>query len=153
MLLIIPIGGADMPTVIAILNSYAGLSAVAMGFVLDNKLLITAGALDGSSGLILAIIMCKAMNRSFTNVLFGAFGQVQQVKAGGEREGLQVGDASRARRRCWSRRTSVVIIPGYGMAVAQAQHKVRELYDQLKKRGHRRSSSPSIPSPAACRDT
>ena len=76
-LLIIPIGGADMPTVIAILNSYAGLAAVAMGFVLDNKLLITAGALDGSSGLILAIIMCRAMNRSFTNVLFGAFGQAQ----------------------------------------------------------------------------
>ena len=85
-LLIIPIGGADMPTVIAILNSYAGLSAVAMGFVLDSKLLITAGALDGSSGLILAIIMCKAMNRSFTNVLFGAFGQVQQAKASGEQK-------------------------------------------------------------------
>ena len=75
-LLILPIGGADMPTVISLLNSYAGLSAVAMGFVLDNKLLITAGALDGSSGLILSIIMCRAMNRSFTNVLFGAFGQV-----------------------------------------------------------------------------
>jgi NAD(P) transhydrogenase subunit beta len=83
-LLVIPIGGADMPTVISILNSYAGLSAVAMGFVLDNKLLITAGALDGSSGLILSIIMCKAMNRSFTNVLFGAFGQVTQAKQLGE---------------------------------------------------------------------
>src|SRR5947199_10547725 len=80
-LLIIPIGGADMPTVIAILNSYAGLSAVAMGFVLDNKLLITAGALDGSSGLILSIIICRSLNRSFTNVLFGAFGTVQQVTA------------------------------------------------------------------------
>ena len=77
MMLIIPIGGADMPTVIALLNSYAGLSAVAMGFVLDNTLLIIAGALDGSSGLILSIVMCKAMNRSFTNVLFGAFGSVQ----------------------------------------------------------------------------
>jgi H+-translocating NAD(P) transhydrogenase subunit beta len=133
-LLIIPIGGADMPTVIAILNSYAGLSAVAMGFVLDNKLLITAGALDGSSGLILAIIMCKAMNRSFTNVLFGAFGQVQQAKAGAE-ERVYKSETPEGAAQALEQASSVVIIPGYGMAVAQAQHKVRELYDQLKKRG------------------
>jgi NAD(P) transhydrogenase subunit beta len=133
-LLIIPIGGADMPTVIAILNSYAGLSAVAMGFVLDNKLLITAGALDGSSGLILAIIMCKAMNRSFANVLFGAFGQVQQSKAGAE-ERVYKSETPEGAAQILEQSSFVVIIPGYGMAVAQAQHKVRELYDQLKKRG------------------
>jgi NAD(P) transhydrogenase subunit beta len=133
-LLIIPIGGADMPTVIAILNAYAGLSAVAMGFVLDNKLLITAGALDGSSGLILAIIMCKAMNRSFTNVLFGAFGQVQAAKAGGE-ERVYKSETPEGAAQALEQANLVVIIPGYGMAVAQAQHKVRELYDQLKKRG------------------
>jgi len=133
-LLIIPIGGADMPTVIAILNSYAGLSAVAMGFVLDNKLLITAGALDGSSGLILAIIMCKAMNRSFTNVLFGAFGQVKQTKVTGE-EQVYKSETPEGAAQVLEQASLVVIIPGYGMAVAQAQHKVRELYDQLKKRG------------------
>jgi len=133
-LLIIPIGGADMPTVIAILNSYAGLSAVAMGFVLDNKLLITAGALDGSSGLILAIIMCKAMNRSFTNVLFGAFGQVKHSKATGE-EQIYKSETPEGAAQVLDQANLVVIIPGYGMAVAQAQHKVRELYDQLKKRG------------------
>ena len=133
-LLIIPIGGADMPTVIAILNSYAGLSAVAMGFVLDNKLLITAGALDGSSGLILAIIMCKAMNRSFTNVLFGAFGQVKQTKVTGE-EQVYKSETPEGAAQVLEQASLVVIIPGYGMAVAQAQHKVRELYDQLRKRG------------------
>jgi NAD(P) transhydrogenase subunit beta len=133
-LLIIPIGGADMPTVIAILNSYAGLAAVAMGFVLENKLLITAGALDGSSGLILAIIMCRAMNRSFTNVLFGAFGQVAPAKGGGE-EKIYKSETIEGGAQVLEQANSVVIIPGYGMAVAQAQHKVRELYDQLKKRG------------------
>ena len=133
-LLIIPIGGADMPTVIAILNSYAGLAAVAMGFVLDNKLLITAGALDGASGLILAIIMCKAMNRSFLNVLFGAFGQAQQTKSGGEQK-IYKEETIEGGAQVLEQANLVVIIPGYGMAVAQAQHKVRELYDQLKKRG------------------
>jgi proton-translocating NAD(P)+ transhydrogenase subunit beta len=133
-LLIIPIGGADMPTVIAILNSYAGLSAVAMGFVLDNKLLITAGALDGSSGLILAIIMCRAMNRSFTNVLFGAFGQTQQSKASADQKEYK-SESIEGAAQVLEQANLVVIVPGYGMAVAQAQHKVRELYDQLKKRG------------------
>jgi len=133
-LLIIPIGGADMPTVIAILNSYAGLSAVAMGFVLDSKMLITAGALDGSSGLILAIIMCNAMNRSFTNVLFGAFGQVKPAEAGGEQK-VYKSETVEGAAQVLEQANLVVIIPGYGMAVAQAQHKVRELYDQLKKRG------------------
>ncbi len=132
-MLVMPIGGADMPTVISILNSYAGLSAVAMGFVLDNKLLITAGALDGSSGLILSIIMCKAMNRSFFNVLFGAFGQVQQTKAGEQQQ--YKAETTEGAAQIMEQASLVVVIPGYGMAVAQAQHKIRELYDQLKKRG------------------
>ncbi|HEY2882219.1 MAG TPA: NAD(P)(+) transhydrogenase (Re/Si-specific) subunit beta [Pirellulales bacterium] len=133
-LLIIPIGGADMPTVISILNSYAGLSAVAMGFVLGNNLLITAGALDGSSGLILSIIMCRAMNRSFFNVLFGAFGQVQTTAAAGEQRTYKEETVEGA-AQILEQASFVVIIPGYGMAVAQAQHRVRELYDQLVKRG------------------
>jgi NAD(P) transhydrogenase subunit beta len=134
-LLIIPIGGADMPTVIALLNSYAGLSAAAMGFALGNRLLIIAGSLDGSSGFILSVIMCRAMNRSFTNVLFGAFGQVQKKAGGGEEprtvrsatpeEAASILDAAR----------SVIIVPGYGLAVAHAQHKLRELYDTLTRRG------------------
>ncbi len=132
-LLIIPIGGADMPTVISILNAYAGLSAVAMGFVLNNKLLITAGALDGSSGLILSIIMCKAMNRSFVNVLFGAFGQVQ-VATTTDAGKVYKAETPAGAAQVLEQASLVVIIPGYGMAVSQAQHKVRELYDQLKKR-------------------
>jgi NAD(P) transhydrogenase subunit beta len=134
-LMIIPIGGADMPTVISLLNSYAGLSAAAMGFVLDSKLLIVAGALDGASGFILSVNMSKAMNRSFTNVLFGAFGQVQaqaavaeparSVKSATAEEAAAILDAA----------NKVIIVPGYGMAVAQAQHKVRELYDALIRRG------------------
>ena len=125
-----------------------------MGFVLDNKLLIIAGALDGSSGLILSIIMCKAMNRSFTNVLFGAFGQVQAERRRRSRPGAVKSahrrGSGRAARRAPAR---VIIVPGYGMAVAQAQHKVRELYDLLTKRGRRRASSRSTRSPAACPDT
>src|ERR1035437_6123279 len=134
-LLVIPIGGADMPTVISLLNSYAGLSAAAMGFVLQNKLLIIAGALDGSSGLILSIIMSKAMNRSFTNVLFGAFGQVQASAAAGQ-EAKPVRSATPEEAAAiLAAANKVVIGPGYGMAVAQAQHKVRELYDALTKKG------------------
>jgi NAD(P) transhydrogenase subunit beta len=134
-LLIVPIGGADMPTVIALLNSYAGLSAAALGLVLDNKLLIVAGALDGMSGLILAIIMCRAMNRSFRNVLFGAFGQLDE-SAGelGEVGNIRSADPDEAAEILKSSRT-VVIVPGYGMAVAQAQHKVRELSDALTAEG------------------
>jgi NAD(P) transhydrogenase subunit beta len=134
-LLVIPIGGADMPTVISLLNSYAGLSAAAMGFVLNSKLLIIAGALDGSSGFILSVIMSKAMNRSFTNVLFGAFGQVQTSAAAGQ-EAKPVRSATPEEAAAiLSAANKVVVVPGYGMAVAQAQHKVRELYDMLTKKG------------------
>jgi len=134
-LLVIPIGGADMPTVISLLNSYAGLSAAAMGFVLNSRLLIIAGALDGSSGFILSVIMSKAMNRSFTNVLFGAFGQVQASSAGAQ-EAKPVRSATPEEAAAiLSAANKVVIVPGYGMAVAQAQHKVRELYDALSKKG------------------
>jgi NAD(P) transhydrogenase subunit beta len=133
-LLIIPIGGADMPTVISLLNSYAGLAAVAMGFVLENKVLIIAGALDGSSGFILSVIMCNAMNRSFTNVLFGAFGQVQAAAVHGEQKAVKSANAQDA-ADLLETASQVVVVPGYGMAVAQAQHRVRELRDQLTKRG------------------
>src|SRR5271156_2085072 len=134
-LMIVPIGGADMPTVISLLNSYPGFSAAAPGFVVDSKLLIIAGALDGSSGLILSIIMSKAMNRSFTNVLFGAFGQVQPAAAAGQEEKPVHSATPEEAAGILAAANKVVIIPGYGMAVAQAQHKVRELYDALTKKG------------------
>jgi proton-translocating NAD(P)+ transhydrogenase subunit beta len=134
-MMIIPIGGADMPTVISLLNSYAGLSAAAMGFVLNSKLLIIAGALDGASGFILSVNMSKAMNRSFSNVLFGAFGQ-EQTAAVGTQEAKPVRSATPEEAAAiLGAASKVVIVPGYGMAVAQAQHKVRELYDALTKRG------------------
>ena len=134
-MLIVPIGGADMPTVISLLNSYAGLSAAAMGFVLNSKLLIVAGALDGSSGFILSVIMSKAMNRSFTNVLFGAFGQVQAAAAGAaEAKNVRSASAEEA-AAILAAASKVVIVPGYGMAVAQAQHVVQELAELLLERG------------------
>jgi NAD(P) transhydrogenase subunit beta len=134
-LLVMPIGGADMPTVISLLNSYAGLSASMMGFVLDNHLLIIAGALDGSSGLILSIIMCRAMNRSFTNVLFGRM-DASTVASSDDVYGNKVKSATAedvAFMVDGVRR--VVIVPGYGMAVAQAQHAVSELFEELEARG------------------
>jgi H+-translocating NAD(P) transhydrogenase subunit beta len=134
-LMIIPIGGADMPTVISLLNSYAGLSAAAMGFVLDSKLLIIAGALDGASGFILSVNMSKAMNRSFTNVLFGAFGQEQTTVAGAQEARPVHSATAEEAAAILAAANKVVIVPGYGMAVAQAQHRVRELYDVLTKRG------------------
>src|ERR1700733_12726086 len=134
-MMIIPIGGADMPTIISLLNSYAGLSAAAMGFVLNSKLLIIAGALDGASGFILSVNMSKAMNRSFTNVLFGAFGQ-EQVASASAQQARPVRSASAEEAAAiLGAASKVIVVPGYGMAVAQAQHKVRELYDALSKRG------------------
>src|SRR5205085_1126749 len=135
-LLILPIGAADMPVVIALLNSYAGLTDAAMGFMLDNKIQIITGSLDGSSGFILSILMCRAMNRSITNVLFGAFGKVQEQPAGaleGRKAIRQVSIDEAAEILGTSR--SVVFVPGYGMAVAQAQHRVREVADVLKSKG------------------
>ncbi|HEV2138394.1 MAG TPA: NAD(P)(+) transhydrogenase (Re/Si-specific) subunit beta [Nitrososphaerales archaeon] len=135
--LVIAIGGADMPTVIAILNSFAGLSAAALGFVLNNKLLIVAGSLDGSSGLILALIMSQAMNRSFVNILFGGVGGVKGEtatkpgEAGKTAQAYTVEDVATVLANA----RSVVFAPGYGMAVAQAQHVVKELADVLEARG------------------
>jgi NAD(P) transhydrogenase subunit beta len=134
-LLVTPIGGADMPTVISLLNSYAGFSAALLGFVLNSKVLVVAGALDGSSGFILSVIMCKAMNRSFTNVMFGAFGQVQTSSAAAEEARTVRSASAEEAAGILASANKVAIVPGYGMAVAQAQHKVRELYDALTKRG------------------
>jgi NAD(P) transhydrogenase subunit beta len=135
-LFVIPIGGADMPVVVALLNSYAGLAACATGFAIGNQVLIIAGALDGASGFILSILMSKAMNRSFANVLFGAFGS-QTLDTGMRKAGelqvrsINVEDA--AIQLAYAQQ--VIVIPGYGMAVAQAQHQVRELAEIIEKRG------------------
>ena len=134
-LLVIPIGGADMPVVISLLNSYSGIAAAMTGFVIKSEVLVIAGALVGSSGIILAQIMCKAMNRSLTNVLFGAFGQA----AGGSAKssaGLTVKETNieeAALQLAYAQ--SVIVVPGYGLAVAQAQHQVRELMELIEKRG------------------
>ena len=135
LLLVMPIGSADMPVVMSLLNSYAGLASAATGFVLSNKVLIIAGTLDGFSGFILSILMCRAMNRSMTNVLFGAFGSAATAAAGGEQEGSmrEVGLDDIATQLAYANK--VVFVPGYGLATAQAQHAVRELADVLEKRG------------------
>jgi NAD(P) transhydrogenase subunit beta len=135
-LLVLPIGAADMPVVIALLNSYAGLAGSATGFALDNKILIVAGALDGASGLILSILMCKAMNRSITNVLFGGFGKAPpasaaSAKVAGSIRSLATDEAA----ALITGATRVVVVPGYGMAVSQAQHQVKELADLLGEKG------------------
>ena len=135
LLLVMPIGSADMPVVMSLLNSYAGLASAATGFVLSNKVLIIAGTLDGFSGFILSILMCRAMNRSMTNVLFGAFGSAATTVAGGEQQGSmrEVGLDDIATQLAYANK--VVFVPGYGLATAQAQHAVRELADVLEKRG------------------
>jgi NAD(P) transhydrogenase subunit beta len=135
-LLVMPIGGADMPVVISLLNSYSGIAAAMTGFVIDNTVLIVAGALVGSSGIILSQIMCRAMNRSLTNVLFGAFGATASTGGGRSAEGLTVRSVSAedaAVQLAYAR--SVIIVPGYGLAVAQAQQQVRELADLIERRG------------------
>ena len=137
-LLVIPIGGADMPVVVSLLNSYSGLAASAAGFVLNNNALIISGALVGASGLILTRIMCKAMNRSLANVIFGSFGQVagKELIKGEKRTMADVNDVQAddvAMLLAYAKQ--VVVVPGYGLAVAQAQHKLRELCDNLESRG------------------
>ncbi len=134
-LLVLPIGAADMPVVMSLLNSYAGLAAAATGFALSNNVLIIAGTLDGFSGFILSILMCRAMNRSMTNVLFGAFGSAASVQVADGEQGTmrEVGLDDVAVQLAYA--NQVIFVPGYGMATAQAQHIVRELADILEKRG------------------
>jgi NAD(P) transhydrogenase subunit beta len=135
LLLVLPIGAADMPVVMSLLNSYAGLASAATGFVLSNNVLIIAGTLDGFSGFILSILMCRAMNRSMTNVLFGAFGSAATSAKAGDQQGVmrEVSMEDIATQMAYAKQ--VVFVPGYGMATAQAQHAVRELADVLEKRG------------------